>query len=323
MPIGVVCDSGSANLCDASVNFMNSEDIVCVPAGPSNPKGNGTIEGAFSQLKQIIGAIRIDTSTLESLAKSVLQTVVSVYVKMRNRLSLKRKFKSPAQYMEEPVSETAKKDLKLKLQNRIRLKKDKEEDNQKLNRLHCLIKAMAIPCNRAAVKRAEKTITFFNMDAIVKSEKAFVKAVNRKKQRLSLSYFFGILKRVQQEQDDSAYQLHCRKRYNYNEMIRQMNEEIERQNIHRPSTVQDVLNILASAVTITAKKVKNMALKRAEEWIKELMDTTKYIGTLKKRFEDALAVMTQVEPDVKDKIWLLVKDLLNQKNSGKSVTHFS
>jgi transposase len=62
-PIGLVTDSGSANLSDASLNFLDSKNIKSVPSGPGNPKGNGTIEDAFSQLKQVIGSIHIDTTS--------------------------------------------------------------------------------------------------------------------------------------------------------------------------------------------------------------------------------------------------------------------
>jgi len=58
-------------------------------------------------------------------------------------------------------------------------------------------------------------IAFYNMKAILAAEEAFVKVVNKKKDRATLSYFFGILKRIQQEQDDQAYEQHCPARYNY------------------------------------------------------------------------------------------------------------
>ena len=87
------------------MKFLDEHDIKPIPAGPANPKGNGTIEGAFSQLKQTIGVIHIDTSSPESLAKSVLQSVISVYIKMRNRISLGRHVQSPAECMVEPVSD--------------------------------------------------------------------------------------------------------------------------------------------------------------------------------------------------------------------------
>lgn len=75
---------------DASLDFLDTYNIKPVPAGPANPKGNGTIEGAFSQFKNVVGSIHIDTSSPEALAKSVLQLVVGVYIKMRNKLSLQR-----------------------------------------------------------------------------------------------------------------------------------------------------------------------------------------------------------------------------------------
>ena len=79
----------------------------------------------------------------------------------------------------------------------------------------------------------------------------------------------------------------------------------------RPSTVQDVLNILISAVTISAKKIKAVALRRAKEWTDELMKATKYVGVLRNKFQDALGKMSQLKPDVKEKVSAHVDILLN------------
>ena len=204
-PIGLVNDCGSANLSDASLNFLDLKNIKPVPSGPANPKGNGTIEGAFSQLKQVIGSIHIDTSSPEAMAKSVLQTIISVYIKMRNRLPLTNHLKTPAECMKIQVSEKSRDLVKDKLQNKINIKNATGNDQAKFDILHCLIKNMKIEADAASIARARKTITFYNMQAVLKSEKAFVKAINRKKQRLSLPYFFGILKRVQPNHDDQAY----------------------------------------------------------------------------------------------------------------------
>jgi len=212
-PVGLVCDSGSANRSDVSTAFLDLHDIKPVPAGPANPKGNGTIEGAFNQLKNVMGSIHLDTSSPEALAKSVLQTVIAVYIKMRNKLPLLRTAKTPAECMTAPVSDECRFKVRQKLQNQIKTKSFSNEDQSKLDFIRCLIKTMGIHANAAAVTRAEKTITFYNMKTIFESEKAFVKAVNRKKERLSLPYFFGILKRIQQDQDDIAYQHQCQERY--------------------------------------------------------------------------------------------------------------
>ncbi len=161
------------------------------------------------------------------------------------------------------------------------------------------------------------------MKAILATEKAFIKAVNRKKGRLNLPYFFGILKSIQQEQDDHVYKRYCQKRYNYYQMKKLMKYQQEKQNMQKSLTVENVINILVSAFNAPAKYIKKMALRRAQEWTTELKKTTKYIGTLRKKFEDGLAKMSQLELYLKEKIGKYVDDLLNQKTSGKSVTQFS
>ena len=321
-PIGLVCDSGSANLSALSRAFLDLHDIKPVPAGPANPKGNGTIEGAFSQLKNVIGSIRLNTSSPEALAKSVLQTVIAVYIKMRNKLPLERTVKTPAECMTGPVSDECRFEVEQKLQNQIKIKNFSNEDQPKLDLIRCLIKNMGIHADAAAITRAEKSITFYNMKAILETEKAFVKAVNRKKERLCLPYFFGILKRIQQDQDDDAYKRQCQERYNYDQMKKQIQEH-EEQRKPKPSTVQNVLNILVTAINAPVKYLKNVSLRRAKEWTSELIQTTKYIGTLRKKFEKKLVEMSQLNLEQKNKVWGYVTELLSLNSDEKSVTHFS
>jgi len=66
-----------------------------------------------------------------------------------------------------------------------------------------------------------------------------------------------------------------------------------------------------------------MALRRAREWTKDLINSNQYIGTLKRKFEDSLAEMSQMKLDIKEKIWTYIDELLKQKTKGKSVTQFS
>jgi hypothetical protein len=44
--------------------------------------------------------------------------------------------------------------------------------------------------------------------------------------------------------------------------------------------------MLEKAVTMKARSVKEVALRRAREWTQELMKGYKYLGTLKKKFSD-------------------------------------
>ncbi len=104
-PLGIVCDHGSADMNSKVVAYIKPLGIEFAPAGPGNPKGNGTLEGAFSQMKQVFGKICIDTTSPANLAKSVLEAIVSVYVKMRNKLALRGQKGSPLDNFELPVGE--------------------------------------------------------------------------------------------------------------------------------------------------------------------------------------------------------------------------
>ncbi len=105
---------------------------------------------------------------------------------------------------------------------------------------------------------------------------------------------------------------------NYKEQIKVQQEPKKR----TPSTVQDVLNILSSAVKSPAKYLKDIALRRAKEWINELVRSTKYIDILRKKLEKGLIEMTQLNMEQKNKIWEYVIKFLSLKSTGKSVTLF-
>jgi len=83
--LGVLIDHGKANLSEAARKYFQENNIELVPVGPSNPKGNGTDEGAFSQMKKVIGPIILDSTSPRALARSVLDKIIEVYITMRNR----------------------------------------------------------------------------------------------------------------------------------------------------------------------------------------------------------------------------------------------
>ena len=103
IPIGVLGDCGSANDSGSVQRYLYKWDIKRVPAGPGNPKGNGTDEGAFSQMKNALGRIRIDATSPKALARSVLETLVALYVQMRNRLPVHLRGITPRRHMEMPA----------------------------------------------------------------------------------------------------------------------------------------------------------------------------------------------------------------------------
>ena len=138
-PVGVVCDHGSANLSENAMSYIKSHGIELVPAGPANPKGNGTDEGAFGQMKNTLGVIRLDMSSPKALAKSVLNALVSVYVYLRNRLCLHNNDVMPIGQMAVPVSRDQRKVERQRLKEHQKTKTGSKEDQLKLDHLQWII----------------------------------------------------------------------------------------------------------------------------------------------------------------------------------------
>jgi len=318
-PLGMLCDSGSSNLSESVKDYLRIHGIELVPAGPANPKGNGTDEGAFSQMKRVIGTIHLDLSSPRSLARSVLEKVISVYITMRNRIPVKGSVKCPSESMTLLASEKEKDLQRRHLRDHVRKKRQSDEDQSKLDQLHGLIKYHDMKPESAALKRAEKTIKAFEREAIFAASEAFIKAVNRKPERKNLPYFFGILKRIQHERDDAAYRRYCYHRYNEQQMLQSQRQQQEYQ--ESSLTVESVVEMLVKAVRENVTFVKELAIRKARQWTCELMESYRYPGALKKRFSDCLgALMDELSLDQKSRIWEFIEQFLKSKTAVESVT---
>ena len=318
-PLGMLCDSGSANLSESVKDYLRIHDIELVPAGPSNPKGNGTDEGAFSQMKRVIGTICLDLSSPRSLARSVLEKMISVYITMRNRIAVKGGVYSPRETMTTPASEQKRDRERQHLRDHVSKKSASPEDQSKLDQFHGLIDYLGLKPEPEVLKRAEKTIRAFENEAIFAASEAFVKAVNRKSERKNLPYFFGILKRIQQERDDAAYKSYCYHRYNEQQMqqLQRQRQEYQEDN---PS-VEVIVGMLTKAVKENVKFVKELAIRKARQWTGELMETYRYPGALKKRFSDCLGALTEeLTLEQKNGIWKFIEQFLESKTAAESVT---
>ncbi len=322
-PLGILCDHGSANLSDDSRKHLQLHDIELVPVGPANPKGNGTVESGFSQFKDVIGEIRLNTTSSRTLAKSVLELLVSVYIKMRNKLNLRGESVSPLSKMSIRVPEQEKKQERQRLKKHKCTRQGSGEDRTKLDRLHFLIKNHAIEAEKSEVEHAEKTIRYYETDAIIESEKAFLKAVRRKVDRKNLSYFFGILRNIQQDRDDQAYANYCRKSYNYEQMCRQERSAQEAEERNKPAEYQDVVKMLVAAENTSVRVAKGLALRLAERWMKELVEKSNYKGILRKNLKDAIATLSNIGLEQKSKIWQLAETIIYRITNDGSVTQFS
>jgi len=209
LPLGIVSDHGSGNLSDETKAYLKRNDIEILPAGPGNPKGNGTCEGAFSEMKEVIGSIKLQRSSPRDLAKAILGKIVSVYIIMRNRLARLGDRKPPEEVIKTPVSE------KQRWHEKQRQKKRKQDNSNwqvKLERLDWIITHHRVEVDEEILKRAKKCIIVYEFDAIAKSEDAFLKAIRRDQRRRTLAYFFGILNNVQNEIDANRYRDYCTQR---------------------------------------------------------------------------------------------------------------
>lgn len=167
-------------------------------------------------MKKALGRIRLDISSPKSLARSVLEALVSVYVYMRNRLRVEGANVSPAGHMAVTVTDEQRNLERQELRNHIAAKVASEEDQLKLDRLHWVIRHHGLDVAPEALTRAQRSIKAYELEALRETEAAFLKATSRKADRRNLPYFFGILKNIQQQRDDETKRQYCRKRYNYN-----------------------------------------------------------------------------------------------------------
>ena len=316
-PLGIVCDHGSANMSEDAMDYIQAQRIELVAAGPANPKGNGTDEGAFSQMKNVLGFIRLDMSSPKALAKSVLNALVSVYVYMRNRLCLRNKDVTPIEQMTSPVSQSQRNVELQRLKQHQIAKAGSEEDQLKLDHLQWVIDHYGFEPEADVFKRAQYTIKAFELEVIGEAQKAFVKAVNRKPGRCNLSYFFGILKNVQKQHDEQAIRRYCRERYNYLRMLEMQRKQNTEQ---KTASIEDVISMLEKAVTKKPRFVKELAIRKVTEWTQELASNYSYCGSLKKKLSDALGNLNHLNFEQKQKAWELVEQFLKPESKRKSVT---
>ena len=316
-PLGIVCDHGSANLSEDAIDYLQKQGIELVGAGPANPKGNGTDEGAFSQMKKALGVIGLDMSSPKALAKSVLNALISVYVNMRNRLCLHNKDVIPTEQMATSVCQDQRDVERQRLKDHKKTKAGSEQDQLKLDHLQWVIDHFGFELQADVLKRAQYSIKVYELEAIGETQKAFVKATSRKPDRCNLPYFFGILKNIQQQRDEQAIRQYCRQRYNYQRMLDVQRKQATEQ---QPASIDHIIRMLEKSVTQKSRIVKELAIRRVGEWTQELMANYNYIGPLKKKLSDALGKLNHLTFEQKQKAWELLEQFLKPKTEQKSVT---
>ncbi len=310
-PLGVVFDHGSANMSEQVDQYLQERGIEIVPAGPGNPKGNGSLESAIGQMKEAIGPIRIDTSSEYALGKSVLETLTSLYIKMRNKLSLRHPRPTPFEQMTASVSDYERQLERDRLAAHKQSKDKTNTDMEKVDRVHWLIKYHELNPESAALKRAEQTIQGYETQAIIKSEEAFLKTVNRNPNRRNLSYFFGILKNIQQDMDEQRYQDYCRKKYSYGFLLKMEREKMEAQSQSKPG-IAEVVALAKNTLTLTIKSIRESARRICRIKLGQLLSTKKYLGPLRKQIQEMIGAQKDLDLEQKEKLANHIDELINQ-----------
>ena len=322
-PLGVIFDHGRANLSEKVSKYLDEHGIESVAVGPSNPKGNGTDEGAFSQMKRVLGEIRLDASSSDSLAKGVLEALIQVYVQMRNKQPLHEQAVTPVQNMQCPVSDIQKETERQRIAAHKAMRNHDNVNQPKIDRLNAIIAYHGLNPEPLALKRALDCICHYDLTAIADAEKAFLKSVNRDGNRKTLPYFFGILRNVQQQIDDARYQDYCNKRYNQQAMLETERYIEKKQQEPEPPTVIGIVKMAATAVTAKLSSIKKMTIGRVQERLQELLKGRKYIGSLKKQIIDAIGSLKNLNLNQQQQVWNVIESLLDPKSTIESVTLIS
>ena len=290
-PLAMVTDHGSANLAGSTLDYLKRHDIEILPAGPANPKGNGTVEGAFSEMAEVIGSINLDTTSSRTLAEGILTKIVLVYITLRNRLPRLGEKLSPLAAMSMPVAKELQAEEKDRFRRRAARKAANPDVSDKLARLHWLIDHHRLAVDGSSLSRAEKCIISYDLATIAAAEAAFLKAISRDDGRRTLPYYFGILRNLQKETDIATYKDYCRKRYHHQHMVVREQRKAEEEDQVSP---QVLVEMLRSAFSQSIASVKGIAMRQVERMAKQLKQRYRYLGVLKKTILDVLAGIDDV-----------------------------
>lgn len=309
-PLAMVSDHGSGNLSGEVKDYLSRGQIKLLPAGPGNPKGNGTAESAFSGIKEVVGPIVLNSSSPALLAKSVLEKIISVYITMRNRLPLFGDRQSPEEIMRHPASQEVRQQKGDHYKQRAQ-KPDDPDRQRKIDRIGWLISYHNLNIDEPSLKRAQTCIVYYDQEAIAKSEEAFLTAIRRDQNRRTMSYFFGILKRVQKEMSEQKHQDYCYKRYNEQQM-----KERDRQKHQgmvetaQPTTIENLVAMLQEVLKTKVGFIRETSIRLVKQMLQNLRDQYQYMGVLKKKISDALGAVQSLSLTQRQEAFNLVEECL-------------
>ena len=205
---------------------------------------------------------------------------------MRNRAPRFGESISPLQNMESWVSENDREKQRERYKKRTQKEEDPDKKN-KLDRFEFIIRHHQLEAEENSLKRGRKCIVSYDLDAIYKSEEAFLKAIRRDRERATLPYFFGILKNIQNEMDEAKYKDYCIRRYGYEQILEKEREQQEQED-NKP-TVESLASMIKNAILSKVPSLTNLIIKRAKNMARDLKKENCYLAPLKKKIKDMLS----------------------------------
>jgi hypothetical protein len=209
--------------------------------------------------------------------------------------------------MTSPVSNNEREDIRERYRKRSQKIKDPEQ-KAKLDHLDFIIRNHQLETDEKSLKRGQKCIVSYDLEAISKSEEAFLRAIRRNRERTTLPYFFGILKNIQNEMDEARYEDYCRQRYGYEQILEREREKREQMD-NRP-TVEGLAAMIKNAVLSRLPDLRNILVGQARRMACHLKKQYRYLNVLRKKILDALNEVSEFTLEQLKKATMLMEEVL-------------
>ena len=195
---------------------------------------------------------------------------------MRNKLPLRKSGVTPQAAMEAEASEDVRQKERERLIRHNENRQDSGEEQGKIETLHWIIKKHDLAVDTPSFRRAEYSIKSYSSEAIHQSEKAFIKAIDRKDDRKNLSYFFGILNNIQKDLDDAQYHEYCREKYEYKSLLE--SERLQLEETTKPSkpSFTTIVDLAVAAMSVSGT-VQESVRDRCKTWLDIHLKSSKYL----------------------------------------------
>ena len=208
--LAVLADNRSANQAVDIRRVLGGEGKVGVIFSfPAHPQTNGHIEGHFGRFSQVVGEIKIDDTSRETIAHSVLEVVSNVFEYFHNNSPVKglggltrREYLKRYSPTPDEVEEARRKLLRRQARSRALREETPRVDDPAFR---SLVRA-ALKENRLEVdfSVALKSLAFYDSRVIESASRALFVARGRDRfdeKKRTFAYFMGIVKNKQKETD--------------------------------------------------------------------------------------------------------------------------